>query len=314
MMKKLQLFFILLALLSFKVKAQKKDKKITDLLFLYADEKYDKLVYKSTSLTQNDKYKRHPLPYIYLAMGYYEMSRKPDKFSVGEKGSDFPKPLKSAEKYLYKYLKVEKKAKKYFPDYESSYNDYTDFYEAIADTANKLGQTLFLMDKPRKAASVYKNAYKAVPTNPVLLLWEGITEVKSKNTVEGDKNIIAALNKIDENYKPLKSTAGVLAHGMLIIEEYLTQKGDVTNARKAKKLVDVFKKYDPDELDKEKMENRKKKAQSNKDEIMRKFYSDENDEINKDRKKGSIIVPDDEKVKNSEDELDRIEREAGGGK
>jgi len=303
---------MLLALLSFKAEAQKKDKKITDLLFLYADEKYDKLVYKSTSLTENDKYKRHPLPYIYLAMGYYEMSRKPDKFSVGERDSDFPKPLKSAEKYLYKYLKVEKKAKKYFPDYESSYNDYTDFYEAIADTANKLGQTLFLMDKPRKAASVYKNAYKAVPTNPVLLLWEGITEVKSKNTVEGDKNIITALNKIDENYKPVKSTAGVLAHGMLIIEEYLTQKGDVTNARKAKKLVDVFKKYDPDELDKEKMEARKEKAQRNKDEIMRKFYSDKNDKENIEREKGSTIVPGSD-VKKSEDELDKLEREASGG-
>jgi hypothetical protein len=116
-----------------------------------------------------------------------------------------------------------------------------------------------------------------VTNDPILQLWEGISEVKSKNSVEGDKNILEALEKIDENFEPSEVTAGVLAHGMLIVEEYLTQIGKTTEANKAKKLVDVFKKYDPDELDKQKMAERKEKAKED-NKVMRKFYSDDDEE------------------------------------
>lgn len=312
-MKKLSIILFLFAFVSLKLSAQE-DKKLSDLLFLYADEKYDKLVYKSIALSQNDKYKKHPSPYIYAAMGYYEMSKRPGKYDVGEKDSEFKNPLKDAQKYLYKYIKVEKKSAKYFPDYESSPEDYKELAEAVADSSNKLAQHLYLMEKPRKAASIYKYTYRAVPHDPVLQLWQGISEVKSKNTLEGDKNIIAALKKIDENYQPEKSTSGIIAHGMLILDEYLTQKGDLENAAKARKLVDVFKKYDPDELDKKKMEERKKKAEKNNDKVMRQFYSDEDDDVNKERKKGNVIIQDNDASKDAEDELDRLEKEAKGGK
>jgi hypothetical protein len=315
-MKKLSILFILFAFISLKITAQNTDKKISDLLFLYADEKYDKLVYKSIAVSENDKYRRHPLPQIYAAMGYYEMAKRPGKFSVGERDSEFPKPLKAAQKALYKYMKLEKKAKKYYPDYDGSYDDYTEFYENIADTTNKLAQNLYIMDKARKAGSVYKYGYRAVPDNHVLLLWQALSEIKSKNKVEGDKNLVLALSKIDESYKPTRSTSGVLARGMLLADEYLTQKGDATNAAKARKLVELFKKYDPDELDKKKMAERdaKMKEEAEKDAVMKKFYSDENDEINKDRKKGKIIIEDGEGAKKTEDELDKIEKEAKGDK
>ncbi len=75
------------------------DKKIDEIVFLYVDGKYDKLVYKAQSVMQSDKHKNHPLPYIYASMSYYEMSKQPGKFSVGEKDSEFPQPLKDAQKY-----------------------------------------------------------------------------------------------------------------------------------------------------------------------------------------------------------------------
>jgi len=312
-MKKLSILLLLATFSCFKISAQSDDKKITDLVFLYADEKYEKLVSKSLALTQNDKYRKHPSPYIYAAMGYYEMSRRPGKYDVGERDSKYKNPLKSAQKYLYKYVKVEKKATKYFPDYEGSPEDYEEISLAIADSSNTLAQQLYLMEKPRKAASIYKYTAKAVPNDPVLVLWQGLSEIKSKNTLEGDKNLIAALKRIDENYKPTKATSPVIAHGMLLAEEYLAKKGDSENAAKARKLVEVFKKYDPDELDKKKMEERKKKAKAD-DKVMRKFYSDEDDEVNKERKKGNVIIKDSDASKDAEDELDKIEKEAKGGK
>lgn len=304
-MKKSIFYVMLLVFISLKINAQ--DKKITELNFLYVDEKYNKLVDKSIGLMENETYKKHPMTYMYAALGLYGMSKNPGKFSVGEKDSDYPKPLKDIEKYLYKYLKAEEKATKSFPDYESTIADYQEFFVQVADTANKFGQHLFLMEEYRKAAAEYKNAYKAIPSDPVLLLWQGICEIKSLNTVEGDKNVKAALKLIDENYKPTDATKGVLANGMLILEEYLTQKGDGENATKAKKLVEVFKKYDPDELDKKKMDERKEKAKDA-DKIMKKFYSDENDKDNAEIKKGKVRV---EGAEDADKKLDELEKEAG---
>ncbi|MGE0561147.1 MAG: hypothetical protein AB7O47_04980 [Flavobacteriales bacterium] len=263
------LLIILVFVLSVnRVNAQNNDKKIDELVFLYVDEKYDKVIDKAMSLTQNDAYKKHPLPYLYVSMGYYQISRRPDKYPQG-KGEEYNSALKDAQKYMYNFIKKDSKANEY-------YNDYLEYYDLLADTSNKLGQHYFLMEDYRKAAGAYKYAVKALPKDPILLLWQGICEMKSMNTVEGDKNILAALNSIDENFKPSEVTAGVLAHGMLIVNEYLSQKGDASNANKAKNLVEVFKKYDPDELDKLKMEQRKEKAKDD-DRVMRKFYSDEDD-------------------------------------
>lgn len=283
------------------------DKKIEDLNFLYVDEKYDKLVDKSQKLMDDDTYRRHPMPYLYAAMGLYEISKLPEKYSFGERDSDYPKPLKDAEKYMYKYVKYEEKAQKYFPDYEPTKADYKEFFLAIADTANKLGQHLFLVDKPRKAALEYKYAYKAISDDPVLLLWQGICEIKSMNAVEGKKNAMAAMEQIDENFQPSEATAGVISSGMLILEEYFTQEGEMELAAKAKKMVEVFKKYDPEVLDKKKQEEKKQKAKE-KDVVMKKFYSDEDDEDNQEIKKGKVVI--DKETKSNEDKLDEIDRKS----
>ncbi len=317
-MRNFKFILILIVIISSKISAQGNDKKIDDLTFLYVDEKYDKVVQKGESLMQHDDYRRHPLVYIYTAMSYYEMSKRPDKFSVGERESDYPKPLKMAEKHLYKFIKTDAKAPKYYDN--TWFGDFKEFYVQIADTANKLGQYLYLNDKYSKVAYEYKNAYKAVPGDPVLLLWQGIGEVKSKNTLEGEKNLIAALDSIDEKFVPSPATSGVLAHGMLIVEEYMRSKGKYAEADKAKKLIEVFKKYDPDELDKIKMEERKQKAIKDvqDDKVMRKFFSDEDDEDNKDKKGETIIKDgygsDGNEGDSPDDELDKLEKEAGGGK
>ncbi len=263
------IFLSLIALFTISKSNAQTDKKIDELVFLYVDEKYDKVVDKALALTQNDAYKKNPLPLIYASMGYYQMSKRPDKFDIA-KGGKYDNTLKNAQKYLASFMKKDAKANEYF-------NDYKEYYDLLADTSNKLGQHYFLMENYSKSAGAYKTAVKALPQDPVLLLWQAIGEVKSKNFAEGDKNLIAALNKIDENFKPFDPTAGVLAHGMLIASEYLTQKGDATNANKAKNLVEVFKKYDPDELDKNKLEERKEKAKED-DRIMRKFYSEDDEE------------------------------------
>ena len=315
-MRYILLVTLVLTLIVNKSFAQKTDKKIDNLMFLFVDEKYEDVVWKGANLMQNDAYKKHPAVYLYTAKGYYEMSRRPGKYSVGEKDSKYPKPLKMSQKYLYKYIKTMKKVNKYFPDYTGTIDDNKEFFVALADTSNKLAQTLYVMGKPRKAASIYKYAFRAIPMDPVLQLWQGVCEVNSQNTVEGEKNLKGALKNIDENFIPSKATSPVIAKGLLLAEEYLRSKGDFENADKANKLVQVFKKYDPDELDKKKMEERnaKLKKEAEENSVMRKFYSDENDEDNKEKKKGKLIIEDGSGSGggSTEMELDRLEKEAEG--
>ena len=320
-MKTFKTLFVLLIIGSSNLYAQKEGKKIDDLTFLFVDEKYESVIYKAEGLMQNDSYKKHPLIYVYASMAYYEMSRRPGKFDVGEKDSKYPKPLKMAQKHLYKFVKTDAKAKKYYDNQWAG--DFTDYYVQLADTSNKLAQMLYLNNKYRKAASLYKAASRGIPSDPVLLLWQGVAEMKSKNSVEGKKTLALAMKKIDENYVPSKATAPVLAHGMLLAEEIFRGKlMDNTNANKAKKLIEVFKKYDPDELDKKALAEReaaaKKEAQQNS--VMRKFVSDASDEENQERK-GKVIIDGNStggsnggKSGSDDDELDKLEKEAEGGK
>jgi len=312
-MKKLKVICIVLLIVSAKLYGQKSGKKIDDLTFLYVDEKYEDVIFKSQNLMQNDSYKKHPLIYIYASMSYYEMSKRPGKFSVGEKDSKYPRPLKMAQKYLYKFIKTDKKAPKLYNN--SWAEDFKEYYVQLADTSNKLAQYFYMDEKYRKSASAYKAAFRAIPSDPVLQLWQGIGEMKSKNSVEGKKSLAAAMKAINEKFIPTKATSPVLAHGMLLAEEILRKIGDYENADKAKKLIDVFKKYDPDELDKKKMEERKKKIIAD-GKVMRKFFSDEEDEDNKKKKKGKVVIQDgagsEEKGSSADDELDKLEKEAKG--
>jgi len=314
-MRTFKIFCTLLILSYSTVYAQKDGKKIDELTFLYIDGKYDKAISKGEALMQSDDYKKHPLIYVYTSMSYFEMSKKPGKFSVGDKDSKFPKPIKMAQKHLYKFIKVDKKAPKYYDQTWGNDKEFKEYAVQLADTSNKIGQFLYLDDKFRKSASIYKNAFRAIPSDPVLQLWQGIGEIKSKNTSEGKKTLALALKSIDKDFVPSKATSSVITHGLVLAEELFRKYELTENANKAKALIEVFKKYDPDVLNKEKMAARKKKT-LDEGSVMRKFASDEDDDDNKGNNKNIIIDGQDvskSSTKGSgddEDELDKLEKEA----
>jgi len=317
-MRTFKIFCTLLILSYSTVYAQKDGKKIDELTFLYIDGKYDKAINKGEALMQSDDYKKHPLIYVYTSMSYFEMSKKPGKFSVGDKDSKFPKPIKMAQKHLYKFIKVDKKAPKYYDQTWGNDKEFKEYAVQLADTSNKIGQFLYLDDKYRKSASIYKNAFRAIPSDPVLQLWQGIGEIKSKNTSEGKKTLALALKSIDKDFVPSKATSSVITHGLVLAEELFRKYELTENADKAKALIEVFKKYDPDVLNKEKMAARKKKTLEESSSVMRKFASDEDDDDNQGSNKNIIIDGKDISKGSSinggsgddEDELDKLEKEA----
>ncbi len=256
----------ILVLMSKVALAQEEDKKISQLTFLFVDEKYDKLVDKAGFMMESDKYKKNPLVYIYLSMGYYEIAKRPDEYDIEEK---YKKPLKYAQKYAYKFVKKDKK-KQYI-------NEYKEYLTALKDTSNKLAQHFYIIGKYSKANTIYKYTMKFSPDDPIIKLWTGIAYIRNNNATEGERLALEALSEIDENFEPDKVTAPVLPEGLLIISEYFANKGDYQTSDKAKKLVEVFKKYDPEEMDKAKKEEKRKKELEKEKEIKR-FYSDDDEE------------------------------------
>jgi hypothetical protein len=271
-----RIFFIVATLIIVfsKLIAQESDKKIDQLMFLFVDEKYDKVVDKALVLEQNDNYRKNPLVYIYCSMGYYHIAKNPDAYDIEK---FYSKPLINAQKYAYKFTKKDKKG-----EYK---NDYEEFFLQLQDTSNVLGQHYFVLENYRKSASTYKNTYRFT-NDPVMLMWQALAEIKSRNTAQGSKNLLLALEQIDENFVPNDVSKPIIARGLLLASEYFASKDDYENKKKAEKLVEIFKKYDPEVLDKKKQEEKRKKEleeAKKREERIKKFYSEEDDEdISKD--------------------------------
>lgn len=124
------------------------DKEYDDLLILYMDGKYEKLMSKSESYATNDKTKKDPLPYLFASKAYYEMS-KDEQYA-----EDYPpdKAFRSALKWAAKYRKKDREGalmaenELYFEELkkaalvegnaqlaEGDYNKAKRFFDAITD-------------------------------------------------------------------------------------------------------------------------------------------------------------------------------------
>ena len=69
-----------------------------DLLVMYVDEKYEKCLGKAESYTLKESTRKDPLPYLYMSMCFFEMS-KLEKFD-----EDYPKAFRSSLKYAVIFL------------------------------------------------------------------------------------------------------------------------------------------------------------------------------------------------------------------
>ena len=87
-----------------------------DLLVLYVDEKYDKCLGKSESYTLKESTRKDALPYLYMSMCFFEMS-KLEKYD-----EDYPKAFRSSLKYAVKYRKKDKESE-YFSDYDDYWSE-----------------------------------------------------------------------------------------------------------------------------------------------------------------------------------------------
>lgn len=202
-----------------------------DLLVLYVDEKYEKCMEKALTYTEGDATKKDPLPFLYVSMCNYEMS-KLEKYAA-----DYPKASRDALKWAEKYRKKDKE-KEFFGNYE-------DYWASLNTMAAESGENL--IDDPKglsKAKATFDAMTGYYPENPGAWMMLAIVQYKSNLAKEGDLSMtafdkaIAAAGDISTLPPDQKK---LLKNALIRYADLQVAKGDRTKARKYAEIgKDVF--------------------------------------------------------------------------
>ena len=206
--------------------AHAQEKQYDDLLVKYVDEKYEDCVTKAERYTENDNTKKDALPYLYMSMCLYEMSKIPKYQEM----DDFKKADRDALKYAEKYRKKDKD-KEFFGNYE-------DFWAELNTMSQESGLNEYEtgakgMSKARRYFDSMTGYY---PENPGPWLMLALCQYNTNLTKDADESIkkyqeaLAAAGGIadlPEDQKKLMKSA------LIHYAEYLDGKGDKSGAKAA---------------------------------------------------------------------------------
>jgi len=183
-----------------------------NLRVMLMDEDYEKLVKKSLAITEQEKRKKEPMPYLFASMAYFEMS-KDEKFS-----EDFPKAFDKALKYAAKYRSKDKGS-----DYVDSNRDFIDDLRA---GAMEVGQNYAEEENWSKSKRYFKYITKFDPEDPGAWLMRAYTEIKG-NDRSGAKISLQKYNALghDEFDSYSSDQQRLLKYALLTYSEHLYQNG-----------------------------------------------------------------------------------------
>lgn len=231
------LTLVLASLLIVSASAQKKP--YDDLLVKFVDEKYEDCLAKAQTYTEKDDTKKDPLPYLYMSMCLYEMS-KIEKYKAMD---EYKKADKEALKWAEKYRKKDKN-KEFF-------DNYADYWSDLNTMAQETGLNFY--DEGAKGMSKAKQTFDSMtgyyPENPGAWLMLGLCQYRTNLAKEGDASVAkfkAALEvaggveALPEDQKKLMRTA------LIDYAAYLDGKGDRSGAKAALDLGKEALKDDPE--------------------------------------------------------------------
>ena len=201
--------------------AQAQKQPYEDLLVKYVDEKYEDCLAKALSYTEKDDTKKDPLPYLYMSMCLYEMS-KIEKYRMME---EYKKSDRDAVKYAEKYRKKDKN-KEFF-------DNYADYWSELNTMAQDAGLTSYEDNQFSKAKQWFDGMVGYYPENPGAWIMLALCQYKSNLVKEGDLSMKeyakAALNadtgSLPEDQKKL------LKNALIRYSEFLNTKGMRDSAR-----------------------------------------------------------------------------------
>lgn len=196
---------------------------------MYIFEKYGDCYLKAIKLTESEKYRTDPEPYLYIAMCLIKINESE------ELKEDFDgDPLKDALKYATKAKKYHaKREKKGIETFDMSEN--LEFYEELNLVALEEIIYHYNEDKFSKAASWGKKLAKVDPESSEIQVLVGANMLLSLNA-EGQKLVDMYWPKLVEKYKggdevPAEHIKPAVVYGILALSKYYHQKGQSVKAK-----------------------------------------------------------------------------------
>lgn len=141
-----------------------------DLLILYADGNYEKLIKESTKYSEKDASKNDAIVYYWMAKGYYKIS------FIADRDDEYKNAFKSSFTAIGKCLKKDKDGK--------VYEEHRDFFSEVKKTLVETIKNDIEAQDYRKAAGWVSKVYKISPDDIGAKYLEGACKynVKDKGT------------------------------------------------------------------------------------------------------------------------------------
>ncbi|MFZ6052148.1 hypothetical protein [Halocola ammonii] len=137
-MKKVLLAFSILLMIGSIQKVDAQRPEYDELLKLIVDEDFEKALRKCENYQMDDDTRKDPVPYIYMSMAYFHMSKKP------EYSEEYPKAFKDALKYAARFRRKDRDN-----EYMGEFSRYMSQLRevAIVETNALLDQEKFIQAK-----------------------------------------------------------------------------------------------------------------------------------------------------------------------
>lgn len=155
---------------------QAQDPKYSVMLEDLVDGKYERVLFRAIKFTEQEKTKKHPEPYAYMAQAYLKIHQSDDP---GLKES-YPKALKESLKYCTKFIKKDKELE-YVPD-------LLDFIEDLRAETIAAADTEMDAEKYTRAKSLYAYISKLDPTDPSAYVMLGLANYYARATRDAEEN------------------------------------------------------------------------------------------------------------------------------
>ena len=207
---------------------------LNQLLMWFVDEKYEKVLYKAMRYTEDDKQKKHPVPYLYVAKSYLGIHNSDDNDLRETHEVDKLKALKNALKYAGKFVKKDKE-QEYVPSEQEFIEELR--LETIIAAENEMDNGKFT-----KAKSYYKYLTTLDQEDPGAWMMFGTVYLTLKARRDADNAWEKARNLLlDQQARGLtEGQRDLLQYAFVTTIEKLDEMGDAETARKFISLGDEF--------------------------------------------------------------------------
>ncbi len=196
------------------------DKDFKDLLSAFVDKKYENVLNKAENYTLRDDTKKHPLPYLYISMSMYEMS-KMEKYTKQEQ---YKNAFKDAMKYCSKYAAKDKE-KKYV-------DEFPDFFVNFRKDITVEGDLMYENQKYTKAKLYYDCLIDVEPNDAGAHIMLALCFAHAKAVKDSDTEFAKAKELlVSQKYSTRNDEIKKLLKNALIV--YANELGDASDKKKA---------------------------------------------------------------------------------